>query len=75
MRQDPLEPRLLYAATENGVCVSFDAGANWQSLQLDLPRTSVRDLIIHQNDVIVATHGRGFWILDDVEPLRELATW
>ena len=73
VRQDPLEPRLLYAATENGVFVSFDAGANWQSLQLDLPRTSVRDLIVHQNDVVVATHGRGFWILDDVEPLRELA--
>jgi photosystem II stability/assembly factor-like uncharacterized protein len=73
VRQDPLEPRLLYAATENGVYVSFDFGANWQSLQLDLPRTSVRDLIVHQNDVVVATHGRGFWILDDVEPLRELA--
>jgi len=73
VRQDPVEPRLLYAATENGVYVSFDAGADWQSLQLDLPRTSVRDLIVHQGDAIVATHGRGFWILDDVEPLRELA--
>jgi photosystem II stability/assembly factor-like uncharacterized protein len=73
VRQDPVEPRLLYAATENGVYVSFDAGAKWQSLQLDLPHTSVRDLIVHGNDVIVATHGRGFWILDDVEPLRELA--
>ncbi|MBV8531642.1 MAG: glycoside hydrolase, partial [Candidatus Eremiobacteraeota bacterium] len=73
VRQDPVEPRLLYAATENGVYVSFDAGANWQSLQLGLPHTSVRDLIVHQNDAIVATHGRGFWILDDVEPLRELA--
>ena len=73
VRQDPLEPRLLYAATENGVYVSFDVGAHWQSLQLDLPHTSVRDLIVHENDVVVATHGRGFWILDDVEPLRELA--
>lgn len=73
VRQDPVEPRLLYAATENGVYVSFDSGAAWQSLQLDLPHTSIRDLIVHQNDVIVATHGRGFWILDDVEPLRELA--
>ena len=72
VRQDPVEPRLLYAATENGVAVSFD-GARWQSLQLDLPHTSVRDLIVHGNDVVVATHGRGFWILDDVEPLRELA--
>lgn len=73
VRQDPIEPRLLYAATENGVYVSFDAGAQWQPLQLNLPRTSVRDLIIHQNDVAVATHGRGFWIMDDVEPLRTLA--
>jgi len=73
VRQDPIEPRLLYAATENGVYVSFDAGSRWQSLQLNLPHTSVRDLIVHQGDAIVATHGRGFWILDDVEPLRELA--
>ena len=73
VRQDPIEPRLLYAATENGVYVSFDSGAKWQSLQLDLPHTSARDLIVHGNDVVVATHGRGFWILDDVEPLRELA--
>jgi photosystem II stability/assembly factor-like uncharacterized protein len=72
-RQDPVEPRLLYAATENGVAVSFDGGARWQSLQLDLPHTSVRDIIVHGNDVVVATHGRGFWILDDIEPLRELA--
>ncbi|MBV8067457.1 MAG: glycoside hydrolase [Candidatus Eremiobacteraeota bacterium] len=73
VRQDPLEPRLLYAATENGVYVSFDTGGGWQPLQLDLPRTSVRDVIVHRNDLIVATHGRGFWILDDVEPLRESA--
>ncbi len=73
VRQDPLEPRLLYAATENGAYVSFDAGAHWQSLQLDLPHTSVRDIIVHGNDAIVATHGRGFWILDDVTPLRALA--
>jgi photosystem II stability/assembly factor-like uncharacterized protein len=73
VRQDPVEPRLLYAATENGAFVSFDGGNRWQSLQLSLPHTSVRDLIIHGNDVVVATHGRGFWILDDVEPLRELA--
>lgn len=73
VRQDPVEPRLLYAATENGVFVSFDGGERWQSLQLALPHTSVRDLIVHDSDVIVATHGRGFWILDDVEPLRELA--
>ncbi len=74
VRQDPAEPRLLYAATENGVAVSFDGGRRWQSLQLDLPHTSARDLIVHGNDVVVATHGRGFWILGDVEPLRELVT-
>jgi len=73
VRQDPQEPRLLYAATENGVDVSFDGGAAWQSLQLNLPHTSVRDLIVHGNDAAIATHGRGFWILDDVMPLRALA--
>jgi photosystem II stability/assembly factor-like uncharacterized protein len=73
VRQDPFEPALLYAATENGVYASFDAGAHWQSLQLGLPHTSVRDVIVHENDAIVATHGRGFWILDDVSPLRDLA--
>ncbi|MBV8148050.1 MAG: glycoside hydrolase [Candidatus Eremiobacteraeota bacterium] len=73
VRQDPVEARLLYAATENGVFVSFDAGGSWQPLQLNLPHTSVRDLIVHGNDLAIGTHGRGFWILDDVEPLRELA--
>ncbi len=73
VRQDSQEPSLLYAATENGVWVSFDGGERWQSLQLDLPHTSVRDLIVAHDDAIVATHGRGFWILDDVMPLRELA--
>lgn len=73
VRQDPVEPRVLYAATENGVAISFDEGAHWQPLQFNLPRTSVRDVVVHGNDVVVATHGRGFWILDDVEPLRELA--
>ena len=74
VRQDPVVRSLLYAATENGVYVSFDGAATWQSLQNDLPHTSVRDIIVHDNDLIVATHGRGFWILDDVEPLRELAS-
>src|SRR5579863_290845 len=74
VRQDQKTPNLLYAATENGVYVSFDDAATWQPLQNDLPRTSVRDIIVHDNDLIVATHGRGFWILDDVEPLRELAS-
>ncbi len=74
VREDPLRPGLLYAATEDGVDVSFDDGNHWQSLQRNLPRSSVRDLVVHGGDVIVATHGRGFWILDDVEPLREIAT-
>ena len=73
VREDPIARGLLYAATENGVFVSFDDGAHWQSLQQNLPHTSVRDVIVHDNDLVVATHGRGFWILDDVEPLRELA--
>ncbi|HEX4015013.1 MAG TPA: hypothetical protein VHX17_14140 [Candidatus Cybelea sp.] len=73
VREDPVVRGLLYAATENGIEVSFDGGGAWQSLQQNLPRTSVRDLIVHDNDAVVATHGRGFWILDDVEPLRELA--
>jgi photosystem II stability/assembly factor-like uncharacterized protein len=72
VRVDPRVPGLLYAATENGVFVSFDDGWRWQSLQLNVPHTSVRDLIVHGDDLAVATHGRGFWILDDVEPLREL---
>ncbi len=74
VREDPVQRGLLYAATENGVAVSFDDGNRWQSLQLNLPRTSVRDLIVHDGALVVATHGRGFWILDDVEPLREIAS-
>jgi hypothetical protein len=73
VRQDPVVQTLLYAATENGVYVSFDGGAGWQPLQNDLPHTSMRDILVHDNDLIVATHGRGFWILDDVEPLREVS--
>ncbi|MEO6990775.1 MAG: glycoside hydrolase [Candidatus Baltobacteraceae bacterium] len=73
VRVDPVQPNLLYAAEENGGFVSFDEGAHWQSLQLNLPHTSVRDLVVHGDDLAIATHGRGFWILDDVEPLRELA--
>ncbi|MGH7738162.1 MAG: glycoside hydrolase [Candidatus Tyrphobacter sp.] len=73
VRADPDVRGLLYAATEDGVDVSFDDGAHWQSLERNLPHTSVRDLIVHDEDLVVATHGRGFWILDDIEPLRELA--
>ncbi len=71
VREDPVRKGLLFAGTENSVWVSFDDGDHWQSLQLNLPHTSMRDLWIHDNDLIVATHGRSFWILDDFAPLRE----
>ena len=71
VREDPVRKGLLYAGTENAVWVSFDDGDHWQSLQLNLPHTSMRDLWIHDDDLIVATHGRSFWILDDITPLRE----
>ena len=73
VRQDPTDKNLLFAATEFGVYVSFNAGENWQKLQLNLPVTSVRDLEIHDNDLIAATHGRSFWILDNITPLRQAA--
>jgi photosystem II stability/assembly factor-like uncharacterized protein len=73
VREDPMRKGLLFAGTENSVWVSFDDGDHWQSLQLNLPHTSMRDLWIHEDDLIVATHGRSFWILDDIEPLREAA--
>jgi photosystem II stability/assembly factor-like uncharacterized protein len=72
VREDPQRKGLLYASTEKGVYVSFDDGDNWQSLQLNLPVTSVRDLVIHQDDLVVATFGRSFWVLDDITPLRQL---
>ena len=62
----------LYAGTETGVYVSFDDGDHWQSLQLNLPVASVRDLAVHGRDLIAATHGRSFWVLDDLAPLRQL---
>ena len=71
VREDPARRGLLYAATEQGIFVSFDAGDHWQSLQLDLPRVSVRDAVVHGNDLVIATHGRGFWILDGLTPLRQ----
>jgi photosystem II stability/assembly factor-like uncharacterized protein len=73
VRADPVETRLLYAGTELGVFVSFDGGTRWKPLQLNLPMSPVHDLAIHGKDLVVATHGRAFWILDDVAPLRELA--
>src|SRR5271157_5038738 len=62
--------RTLYAGTETGIYVSFDGGANWQSLQLNLPNSPIHDLIVKNDDLVVATHGRAFWILDDLTPLR-----
>jgi len=73
VREDPVAKGLLFAGTENGVWVSFDAGDHWQSLQLNLPHTSMRDLWIHNDDLLLATHGRSFWVLDDITPLRHLA--
>jgi photosystem II stability/assembly factor-like uncharacterized protein len=71
LKEDPRRRGLLFAGTELGVFVSFDDGDRWQSLQLNLPPVSVRDLVIHDDDLIVGTHGRGFWVLDDIEPLRQ----
>jgi photosystem II stability/assembly factor-like uncharacterized protein len=71
VREDPVRKGLLFAGTETGVYVSFDEGDHWQSLQLNLPSASVRDLAIHGDDLVIATHGRSFWILDDISPLRQ----
>jgi photosystem II stability/assembly factor-like uncharacterized protein len=71
VREDPKRRGLLYAGTEAGVYVSFDDGANWRALKLNLPTTPVHDLVVKDNDLVLATHGRAFWILDDVSPLRQ----
>jgi photosystem II stability/assembly factor-like uncharacterized protein len=73
VREDPARKGLLFAGTETSVWVSFDDGGHWQSLQLNLPHTSMRDLWVHDNDLIVGTHGRSFWILDNITPLRQLS--
>ena len=73
VREDPVRKGLLFVGTETAVCMSTDDGDHWQPLQLNLPHTSMRDLWIKDDDLIVATHGRSFWILDDIAPLRELA--
>ena len=72
VRQDPTRKGLLYACTERGVYFSFNDGDDWQPLQFNLPMTSVRDLVVHENDLVVATFGRSFWILNDVTPLRQM---
>ncbi|HTW30921.1 MAG TPA: hypothetical protein VMD76_04535 [Candidatus Sulfotelmatobacter sp.] len=71
VREDPKKRGLLYAGTETGVYVSFNDGANWRPLRLNLPTTPIHDLAVKDNDLVVATHGRAFWILDDVTPLRQ----
>jgi photosystem II stability/assembly factor-like uncharacterized protein len=73
VREDRVRKGLLFAGTEKAVWVSFDDGDHWQSLQLNLPHTSMRDLVVHDNDLIAATHGRSFWILDDITPLRQMS--
>ena len=73
IREDTQKQGLLFAGTEQGVYVSFDEGDHWQPLQLNLPVTSVRDLDVHGDDLAIATHGRGFWILDNISPLRQIS--
>jgi photosystem II stability/assembly factor-like uncharacterized protein len=73
VKEDPVTKGLLFAGSENFVYVSFDEGEHWQSLRLNMPATSTRDLIIKNDDLIAGTHGRGFWILDNITPLRQLA--
>ena len=71
VREDKKRKGMLYAGTEKGVYVSFDDGGNWQPLQLNLPVSPVNDLVVHNNDLIAATHGRAFWVLDDLAPLQQ----
>ena len=72
VREDPVRKGLLFAGTETAVWMSLDDGDHWQPLQYNLPHTSMRDLWVEGNDLIVATHGRAFWVLDDISPLRQL---
>ena len=72
VREDPVRRGLLYAGTETGVFVSFDDGESWQPLQRNLPNCSIRDIDVRHGDLVVATHGRSFWVLDDLSPLRQL---
>ena len=73
VREDPVRKGLLFAGSELAVFVSFNDGDDWQPLRLNMPATSIRDLVIHEDDLVVGTHGRGFWILDDMSPLREMS--
>jgi photosystem II stability/assembly factor-like uncharacterized protein len=72
VREDPRQSNLLYAGTQAGMFVSFNRGGDWQSLQLNLPRIAINDITVHGNDLVIATWGRGLWVLDDVGPLRQI---
>ena len=72
-REDPQRPGLLYAASERTVYVSFDDGARWQPLSLNLPVVQVSDLVVEEDDLVIATHGRSFWVLEDIGPLRQMS--
>jgi photosystem II stability/assembly factor-like uncharacterized protein len=72
VREDPKTKGLLFSGSEREVYVSFDDGGQWQSLRLNMPASSIRDLIVKDDDVVAATHGRSFWILDNITPLRQL---
>ncbi|MFN2501606.1 MAG: WD40/YVTN/BNR-like repeat-containing protein [Pyrinomonadaceae bacterium] len=72
VREDPVRKGLLYCGTEQAVYFSADDGENWQPLRLNMPATSIRDLVVHEDDIVVGTHGRSIWILDDITPLRQL---
>jgi len=74
VHEDPKRKGLLYAGTETGIWVSFDDGGHWQTLQLNLPPTPIHDMVIHDDDLTVATHGRSFWVLDDLSPLRQVSS-
>jgi photosystem II stability/assembly factor-like uncharacterized protein len=73
VREDPTRPGLLYAGTEFGMYVSFDDGARWHSLQLNMPVTPITDFRVHRNDLVLSTQGRSFWILDDLTPLQQMS--
>jgi len=74
VREDTKRPGLLYAGTEHGIYISFDDGENWQSLSLNLPDTQVSDILVQDRDLVIATHGRSFYVLDNISPLRQLTT-
>jgi photosystem II stability/assembly factor-like uncharacterized protein len=72
VKEDPNRKGLLFAGSETAVYVSFDDGDHWQSLRLNMPATSIRDLVIKDDDLVIGTHGRSFWILDNITPLRQI---